>query len=488
MFKRVMREKRPLAVVAGFAIALSLVGWFVVALGKDHPGDRVADWCRHARALDEAKMRDRAYLAFRSLHSAGDACDASDELADLRFWMARREQLLEGARAFRRAADLRGRTGQGEGRRAALRDAFSAYQDALEIDPFARGARQAFVQLVATYREIDPQAPDCARSRGVAGAGLLPEGRLYLSRALRGGNGEICRAGLEWLADRRAAAYQHLRVGQAREHAGDEDGARVAFAAAVREDSSQALAVAGLHRTEPPKLVEEDSWASDIAGFFAKVVGVVPKAMLAFLAILSLLLAAFLAVWFGVRTIARAWPRVRRWVERRRLLNRAIETRVQTEGTADLPSDVAGIIDDTLARLHTPWIDPTTGQVQSSVATPKGAQAEVDGLFTAVEPVALAAQVLRRAASLLRTTSDVALVLEKATGEGELEQRWRAIDRRTRRTLARMQFHQRDLSFVPPDRDRRVEFFIIRAAEELRATIVEAEEIRATTLDPEFKR
>jgi hypothetical protein len=474
MLRRVKRERRPLGVVVGFLVAIGLLGWFLTALGKDFPPDRVSEWCDHAQALDDAKMRDRAYVAYRSLHKAGNACDAQAELADLRFWMARREQLLEGARAFRRAADLRGRTGQEAGRRDALRDAFSAYQDALEIDPFARGARQGFVRLVATYRRIDPEAPDCARSRGVAGAGLLPEARLYLSRALRSGNGDICRVGLEWLAGRRAAAYQHLRVAQAREHAGDVKGARAAYAATLREDSSQRQAIAGLHRAEPPPLVEEGSWASDAVGFFGMVVDVVPRAMLAFIASLSVVLVV--------------WPAVRRRIERHWLLKRAIETRVQTEGTADLPNAVAGIVDDTLARLHTPWIDPSTGKVQSSVATPKGAQAEVDGLFTAVEPVALAAQVLRRAASLLRTTSDVALVLEKATGEGELEQRWRVIDRRTRRTLARMQFHERDLSFRPKDPDKRLEFFIIRAAEELRAAIVKAEAIRATSLEPEFTR
>jgi hypothetical protein len=482
MFKRVA------AGVAVLAIAGLGLWWFASEWDREYPRDVVGEWCSHAQALREAKLLDRAYVAYRRLHAAGGECDSAEELAALRFDIKRREQLIEGARAFRRAADLSKSPELREGRQDAIRDAFAAYQDALEKDPYARGGRRAFVRLVASYRRIDPEAPDCTRAQGVAAAGLLPEGRLYLSRALRTREGGVCRRGLEWLGERRAEAYRHLRVGEAREKAGDERGARAAYAAALRDDSSEPLALAGLGRVEPPSLQADGGWSRDSVAFLGNVKDVVPAAMQAFLAIIALALIAFMSLWFGARSLANRSSRARRWIERRRWLSRTLETRVQTEGTAELKSPVSGIVEDTLARLHTPWIDPTTGKIQSSVATPRGSQAEVDELFTAVEPVALAAQVLRRAAALLRTTSDVALVLEKATGDDDLEQRWRIIDRRTRRTLARMQFHQRQLSFVPDDPHRRVEFFIIRAAEELRAKILEAETIRASSVDVEFKR
>jgi tetratricopeptide (TPR) repeat protein len=481
-----MRERRVVAVAAGVVIALGGLVWFGVALGKDYSSERVDEWCRHARALDEAKLRDRAYVAYRSLHNADDACDASAELADLRFWMARREQLLEGARAFRRAATLR-RAGI-EGREEALRDAFSAYQDALEIDPFARGARQAFVQLVATYRRIEPAAPDCTRSRGVAGAGLLPEARLYLSRALRARENGICRAGLTWLGRRRAAAYQHLRVAQAREAAGDHEGARAAYAAALRADSSQRQALTGLERARPAPLVEESDWADDIWDFMQDVLAVVPSAIWALIVWVVGALALFALLWKGAKWLAASDSvRAQRLVDRIPVLRRAPDVHVETEGTADLPPEVGGIIDDTLAQLRARRVDAATGRVRAGLsASPRGSSYESEAAFTAVPPVAFAEQILRFGASLLRERSDYVLVLEHAGGgngngnggsgtpDGQLVQRWRIIDRHTRRTLERLEVTEQDFPITPPT-DKRVSYFSIVAGEALRGAIVKAE-------------
>lgn len=460
------------------AAGVAAAALFVVALDKEYPGKRIDEWCSHARALRDAKLLDRAYVAFRTLHRADGACDARQELASLRFQIARREQLTEGARAFRRAADLQGRPHLTEGRRAAVRDAFAAYQDALELDPYAHGARRAFVRLVARYRAIEPEAPDCTRAQGVAAAGLLPEGRLYLSRALRTGDGGICRRGLESLGRRRAAAYQQLRVAEAREKSGDIRGAREAYAAALRGDSSERLALDGLARVEPSAIHKDGGWSRDFVDYLGNVKDVIPAAMQAFLAILATGLSIFTALWFGARGLARRSARLA-WLVDRTWLRGAPHVHLQTEGTAELEPDVSGMVDDTLARLHTPSIDPRTGLIRSGMSvTPKGATAQVDEVFTAVEPLALAAQVVRLGTSKLRTVSDVSLVLEHAAGDGHLEQRWRVIDRRTRRTLVRVEIREKDLLVKPRDPRKRFEFFVILAGEELRAAILRAQRIR----------
>ena len=474
-----MREKRftvrTLAAAIGAVLVVAFLVWFAVSIGTEYDDRDVDAWCRHAQALDEAKMRDRAHTAYRRLHDAGDACDATAELAELRFWMARREKLLEGARAYRRAADLSGRVGHGTGRREALRDAFAAYQDALAIDPFARGARQGFIELVARYREIDPLAPNCTRSRGVAAAGLLPEARLYLSRALRERENGVCRSGLTILATRRAAAYLHLRVAQAREAADDRAGARAAYAATLAQDSSQRLALAGLDRAEPSPLVEKGDLADDIWDFLGDVLAVVPSAIWA---LIVWLLGGFLLFWI-VWTLARAAAgrsdRAGRIVDRLWLLKHAPRVHIETEGTSGLSPTVSGIVEDTLAQLRARRVDDKTGRLRAGLsASPKGSSFQSEEAFNAVPQFAFAEQVVRFLAKRLRATEEFVLVLEHAEDGSGLAQRWRVVERQSRRTLERVAVTEDDFPVELPE-DKRLHYFSIVAGEALRGAVVRAE-------------
>ena len=467
----------------GFVGLVLLAGalWFASGLGKTYPENLVDEWCDHAHELRTARLVDQAYAAYRRLHAAGGECNSARVLPAIRADLREREAALEEARAYRRAADLRGRVEAGDGRRLALQNAYESYLDGLNIDPFARGARQGFRKLIAAYRRIDPPVTDCFRATKAAEKGLIPEARILLSRSLRTGRGP-CEAALADLRRRRVAAYQHLRVGQAREIAGNERAARVSFAAALREDASSELALAGVERVRPRPLKKEKDWQDDVAGFFPNVLEVAPKPILALLAVLLVLFGVLGVAWkllvYGVDNSTRVNNLTERWT----WLRRAREKHITVETPPNLEPPAAGLVEDTLARLRVPVIGTEVTDefvaagpngVPLTAESSNGVGAQVDAAFAAVPSLALAAQLLRLGTTAFKRKADVGLVLEAASAKGTLEERWRIVDRKTGTTVRRVRITSAGLPAGTPDAMRE-EFFIIRAGEELRGAIRKA--------------
>ena len=146
----------------------------------------------------------------------------------------------------------------GDGRRVAVQNAYASYLNGLAIDPFARGGRQGFRQLIAAYREMIRPRPT-ASVRRTRRSGPDPRSA-HPAQPGAPGRGSRCQGALANLRRRRVAAYEHLRVAQAREAAGEGPAARVSFAAALREDPSSRLALAGVERVQPEPLKKENDW------------------------------------------------------------------------------------------------------------------------------------------------------------------------------------------------------------------------------------